>query len=78
MCLGQRGLGAEWDTIQAKDLRESISLQHICLNDEERLKEKYNNHTAVCHKWVSLLFLSIYKALYIVLCDVIEALFESA
>ena len=70
VCLGKRGLGEHWDLPEAKDLRESIKLQSMCLKNskivnytnKENMKvcEQNSNmpttaHEAICCKWVQCL-----------------------
>jgi hypothetical protein len=52
VCLGEQGLGGEWDEQPAQDLRKSIKLQWKCLNDEAMPTQA---HADVCKKWSSCL-----------------------
>jgi hypothetical protein len=53
VCLGQAGLGGEWRTQAAKDLRNSILLQQRCLEDETM--PGYTQIAGVCARWKSCL-----------------------
>jgi len=58
VCLGELGLGASWNTEQARNLRASINLQWICLQDQQMPA----HHGTVCNLWKSCLTSSGLKA----------------
>jgi len=51
VCLGKRGLGEDWSSQPAKNLRQSIKLQWDCLKG----KGMPENHGAVCKRWSNCL-----------------------